>query len=190
MNKNVSKNALPNKDSASTNFQSTSSFDTATATSLSTTAPTSIEEDKYTIADVKHLVNTLLLMVPTQNIVSEELPTLFSTLPIPIVKQQEAAGVNKGAFALRPRRRERSHLAIAMEIMDEIEAEVDESENISDAMDSMNLQEDNNEVEMNADPDLFEESLTKLLQPRKKERHYFSMADDILRDLVEEDGEW
>ena len=129
-------------------------------------------------------------MVPTQNIVSEELPTLFSTLPTPIAEQQEeAAGVNKGALALRPRKRERSHLAVAMEIMEKIEAEIDESEIISDAMDVMNLLEDKNEVE-NAEPDLFDQSLTKLLKPRKKERHHFSMAEDILRDLDEEDGEW
>ena len=67
-----------------------------------------------------------------------------------------------------------------MEIMDEIEAEIDESEIISDAMDA----------EETMAPDLFEQSLTNLLKPRKKERHYFSMTDDIIRDLDEEDGEW
>ena len=67
-----------------------------------------------------------------------------------------------------------------MEIMDEIEAEIDESEIISDAMDA----------EETMAPDLFEQSLTNLLKPPKKERHYFSMTEDILRDLDEEDGEW
>ena len=65
----------------------------------------------------------------------------------------------------------------------------EESQVVSNTMDAMALQEDNNEVE-NAEPDLFEQSLTNLLKPRKKERHYFSMTEDILRDLDEEDGEW
>ena len=143
----------PNKDSTS-NAQSNASVDTATTTLSSTAASTSTEEDKYTVAgDTEHLVDTLV-MVRTQN--------------------------NKAAFALRPRKRERGHLAIAMEIMDEIEAEIDESEIISNDMDA----------EDTMAPDLFEQSLTKLLKPRKKERHYFFMAEDILRDLGEEDGEW
>ena len=90
-------------------------------------------------------------MVRTQNNVSEELPP-FPTLPTLVEKQQqEATGVNKGAFALRPRKRERSHLAIAMEIMDEIEAEIDD-EIISNGLDA----------EDTMAPDLFQQSLTKL----------------------------
>lgn len=122
-----------------------------------------------------------LLMVPTQNIDSTEQPP-FPILFTPIIDQQEATAI-KAAFALRPRprQRERDHLAIAMEIMDEIEAEDDES-SITD------LQEVINDAEMNAYADSLEQNLGRLLQPKKKERHYFSIAEDILRDL-DDDGE-
>ena len=75
----------PNKDSTS-NAHSNASVDTATTRSSSSTAPVSTKEDKYTIADTKHLVNTLLI-VRTQNNVSEELPP-FPTLPTLVEKQQ------------------------------------------------------------------------------------------------------
>ena len=52
----------------------------------------------------------------------------------------------------------------------------------------MDLQEDNSYVITDAEPDLLEQSrLAMLLKPRKKERHYMSIADDILRDLDEDD---
>ena len=123
-----------------------------------------------------------LLMVPTQNIDSKEQPP-FPILFIPIIDQQEAFAI-KDAFALRPRprQRERGHLAIAMDIMDGIEAENDESSITGD------LQEDINDAEMNAYAYSLEQNLGRLLQPKKKERHYLSIAEDILRDL-DEDGE-
>ena len=59
-----------------------------------------------------------------------------------------------------------------------IEAEIDD-EIISNGLDA----------EDTMAPDLFQQSLTKLLRPKKKERHYFSIAEDVLRDL-DENGEW
>ena len=155
-------------------MQSTSSIDTATTASSSSTT-TSTGDDKYTIDDTKHLVHALL-MVPTSSNVSVEMPpipTIFA--PNKLKRQHQETVVNKATFALHPRKRERGHLAIATEIMDE--------------MNAMDLHEDNSYVNMDAEPDLLEQSFTKLLQPRKKERHYMSIADDILRDFDTDDDD-
>ena len=167
--------------------KSDASTATATTAASSITASTSTEDVKYTIADVKHLVGTLLsASTPTNVSVELPYPTLSTSSE---QEQQEATLIDKAAFALRPRKRERGHLAIAMVIMDEMETEIDESEIISNAMDSMDLQEDNSDVAMGDDLSLLEQSLSSLLQPKERERHYFSIAEDILRDLDGEDDE-